>query len=191
MAGFRSFKLLIGVIRSKFIAVLLGPAGMGIAGLLTATTGMIAALTNFGLGTSAVKSIASAHGSGDAFQIAKSATIFRRLVWLTGFWGLHITLIFSPWLSQITFGNKDFTWAFIFLSVTLLINQLSTGQSVLLQGTRKISYLAQAGIIGSILGLFTTVPLYYVYGVKGIVPGIIITSITTLFITGTLPANLK
>ena len=97
---------------------------MGIAGLLTATTGMIAALTNFGLGTSAVKDIASAHGSGDEFQIAKVVTIFRRLVWLTGLLGFTITLIFSPWLSQITFGNRDFTWAFIFLSFTLLINQI-------------------------------------------------------------------
>ena len=55
--GVQFFQIIISVIRSKFVAILLGPAGMGIVGLLTATTGLVAGLTNFGLGTSAVKNI--------------------------------------------------------------------------------------------------------------------------------------
>ena len=38
---------------------------MGIAGLLTSTTGLIGGLTNFGLGTSAVRDVAAANESGD------------------------------------------------------------------------------------------------------------------------------
>ena len=52
--GVQFFQIIISVIRSKFVAILLGPAGMGVVGLLTATTGLVAGLTNFGLGTSAV-----------------------------------------------------------------------------------------------------------------------------------------
>ena len=37
--GVQFFQIIISVIRSKFVAILLGPAGMGIVGLLTATTG--------------------------------------------------------------------------------------------------------------------------------------------------------
>jgi O-antigen/teichoic acid export membrane protein len=36
------------------VAILLGPRGMGLMGMLTATTGIISSLTNFGLGTSAI-----------------------------------------------------------------------------------------------------------------------------------------
>ena len=164
--GVQVFNIIISIIRSKFVAVLLGPTGMGISGLLSATLGMITALTNFGLGTSAVKDIASAHGSGNESRISTVVYVVRRLVWLTGLLGALITLVFSKWLSQITFGNTDYTWAFIFLSITLLLNQISVGQKVLLRGMRKIGYMAQAGMIGSVLGLVTTVPLYYLFGLE-------------------------
>ena len=181
--GVQVFNILIGIIRSKFVAVLLGPTGMGIAGLLAATTGMIAGLTNFGLGTSAIKDISAAHGTGNTVRVSTVVTIFRRLVWITGLLGSIITLAFSQWLSQVTFGNKEYTYAFILISITLLLNQISTGQGVLLRGMREIGYMAKSGMIGSVLGLLTTIPLYYLYGINGIVPGIIVTSVTSLLLT--------
>lgn len=181
--GVQVFQIIIGIIRSKFVAVLLGPQGMGIAGLLQSTTGLIAGLTNFGLATSAVKDISAAHSTANALRISIVVTVFRRLVWITGLLGAIITLVFSPWLSQFAFGSKEYTYAFILVSVTLLFDQINAGQGVLLRGMRQISYMAKAGMIGSILGLFTTLPLYYFYGMKGIVPAIIITSVTSLMIS--------
>lgn len=181
--GVQVFNIAISIIRSKFVAVLLGPAGMGIMGMLQATAGMVAAITNFGLGTSAVKDISVSHATGNAIRVSTVVTVFRRLVWITGLLGAVLTLVLSPWLSQITFGNKEYVWAFIWISVTLLLNQISSGQSVLLRGTRQIKAMAQSGMIGSVLGLLTSVPLYYFFGLKGIVPGIIISAITSLIIT--------
>lgn len=177
------FQIIIQVIRSKFIAVLLGPAGMGIAGLLTSTTGLISSLTNFGLGTSAVKDVAAANATGNNNRIAIVVTVLRRWVWITGLLGAILTLFLSPWLSQLTFGNRDYTVAFIWLSVTLLFQQLSTGQQVLLQGMRKLQHLAKASMTGSLFGLFISVPIYYFYGIDGIVPAIILSSITTMFLS--------
>ena len=159
--GVQVFNIIIQIVRAKFIAVLLGPTGLGIMGLLTATLGIIGSLTNFGLSTSAVKDIATASGTGDEKRISKVVTAFSRLVWFTGTLGLIITVILSPWLSQLTFGNSDYTIAFIWLSITLLFNQLSSGQMVLLQGLRKLRYLAKANISGSAIGLIFTLPLYY------------------------------
>lgn len=189
--GVQVFNIAIAIIRSKFVAVLLGPAGMGISGLLTATTDMIAWLTNFGLSTSAVKDISAAHGTGNEIRVATIVTVFRRLVWLTGLLGAIITLVLSPWLSQISFGNGDYTWAFIWISITLLLNQISAGQGVLLRGMRQIGYMAKSGAIGSVLGLISTVPLYYFYGINGIVPGIIVTSVISLLLTWYFARKLK
>lgn len=181
--GVQVFQIIIGIIRSKFIAVLLGPLGMGISGLLTSTTGFVAALTNFGLSTSAVKDISAAHSTGNEVRLATIAKVFRRWVWVTGTMGAVLTAALSPWLSELTFGNRDYTFAFIWISITLLLNQISSGQSALLRGMRQIRYMAQAGMYGSVIGLFTTIPLYYFYGIQGIVPGIIVTAITTLSLT--------
>lgn len=181
--GAQVFQIIIAIIRSKFIAVFLGPVGMGISGLLSSTTGIIGGLTSFGLSTSAVKDIAAAHGVGNVSRLSTVAAVFKRLVWITGFLGMLLMIVLSPWLSQLTFGNKEYTLAFVFISCTLLLNQISAGQGVILRGTRQIRYSIQSGMIGSILGLITTLPLYYFYGIKGIVPGIIIASVTSLLLT--------
>lgn len=181
--GVQVFNIIIAILRSKIIAILLGPAGLGILGLLNSTTGLITLLTNFGLGTSAIRDIAAANESGDQNRISKIVSVFRRLVWITGLLGAVITFVSSSWLSELTFGNKDYTIAFMWLSCSLLFSQLTSGQKVLLQGMRKLKYLAKANMLGSFIGLVISAPLYYYYRVDGIVPAIIITSVFLLGIT--------
>ncbi|MEN6462596.1 MAG: O-antigen translocase [Syntrophomonas sp.] len=181
--GVQLFQIVISIIRSKFIAVLLGPMGMGVSGLLTSTIGLVQMLTSFGLGTSAVRDVSAAFASGNATRLFIVVTVFRRIMWVTGLLGAIITLISSPWLSELTFGNRDYSSAFMLISMTLLLNQISVGQGVLLRGTRQINSIARSGIIGSFLGLFTTIPLYYFWGIKGIVPGIIISAVTSLVVS--------
>jgi|ERR1035437_356100 O-antigen/teichoic acid export membrane protein len=178
--GVQVFNIVIQIIRSKFVAVLLGPNGMGISGLLYSTINLIKGFTDFGLGTSAVKDIAAAHGTDNKIKIATSVTVIRRLVWVTGTLGAVVTMVLSSWLSQLTFGNHNYTFAFIWISITLLLNQLSNGQIVLLRGMRRLQNLAKANLAGSTLGLIATIPLYYLWGINGIVPGIIVTSVISL-----------
>lgn len=181
--GVQVFNILISIIRSKFVALLLGPSGMGIMGLLTSTAGIIGNLTNFGLSTSAVKDVAVANNSGNHKKIEEVVTVVRRMVWITGIFGFLVMLALSSVLSQLTFGNKDYTLAFIWISVTMLFNQLSSGQLIVLQGLRKLKFLAKANLFGSFLGLFVTIPLYYIWGFDGIVPGIIGTSVISLIVS--------
>jgi O-antigen/teichoic acid export membrane protein len=154
---------------------------MGVVGLLTSSTGLITGLTNFGLGTSAVKNISEATATNDNERISTVILVMRRLLWVTGLLGALVTLIFSPLLSEFTFGNKDYTLAFVWISITLLFNQLSTGELVILQALRHLQNLAKANVYGSFVGLLITIPLYYKFGIEGIVPVIIITSFVTLF----------
>ncbi|WP_199117578.1 oligosaccharide flippase family protein [Pedobacter sp. ASV28] len=181
--GVQVFKILINIIRSKFIAVLLGPAGMGINALLTGTLGMVGALTNFGLSTSAVKNVAAANATGVDEQVSLVVAVFRKWVWITGLLGFVTTLILSPWLSELTFGNKDYTLGFALLSITLLITQISAGQGVVLRGMRKVKYMAQSDMIGAVIGLIISIPLYYFFANRGIVPAIMITAVTGLLLT--------
>jgi O-antigen/teichoic acid export membrane protein len=178
--GVQVFSIIIAIIRSKFIAVLLGPTGIGIAGLLTSATGLIEGLTSFRLGTSAIKNVSAANATGNTTRIAVIIKVFRRLIWITGILGTILTIILSPWLSRITFGNHNYTIAFIWISITLLFNQLTSGQKVVLQGLHKLKYLAKANITGNLTGLIITVPMYYIWKIDAIVPAIIISSLVSL-----------
>lgn len=181
--GAQIFGILITIVRSKFIAVFLGPAGIGINALLTSSIGVIGGLTNFGLSTSAVKNIAVAHTSGDEQRIGEVVAVFRKWVWITGMLGFIVALVMAPWLSKLAFGNNEHTWSFAFISVTLLMTQISLGQGVILRGMRRIKYMAQSSVIGGAIGLVTSVPLYYFFKSKGIVPAILVTAITALLLT--------
>ncbi|MBP8959663.1 MAG: O-antigen translocase [Bacteroidales bacterium] len=189
--GVQAFNIVISIVRSKIIAVLLGPAGMGIAGLFTSTTGLVGGITNFGLGTSAVRDVAAANESSDTGRISRVVTVFRRLVWLTGALGAVVTLVLAPWLSQLTFGSKEYTLAFRWLSVTLLFGQLASGQGVLLQGMRRLKLLARANMAGSVAGLLISVPIYYFWRIDGIVPAIIVSSVASLIIAWHFASKIK
>ena len=181
--GVQAYQILIGVIKSKFVAILLGPAGMGIQGLYQSAIQLIQSFSSLGLSQSAVRDVSEANGSGDSKRIGLTVAVVKRLVWITGLLGLVATAVLSPVLSQTTFGNYDYTIPFIFLSVILLLDQLSAGQKVVLQGMRKLKYLAKSTAIGSTVGLVVSIPLYYLFGVQGIVPTLILNSVTMLCLT--------
>jgi len=172
--GVQVFNILISIVRTKVIAVLLGSFGMGIAGLLNSAIQLISAVTNLGMDRSAVKDISSAFEEADEEKIARTIGIVKKIVWITGIVGALITIILSPLLSELAFDSKDFTFSFIWVSVALLFKQLASGNLVVLQGLRKIEYLAKANLTGSFVGLLISVPLYYYFRIDAIVPAIII-----------------
>jgi O-antigen/teichoic acid export membrane protein len=178
--GVQLIQIIAQIIRSKAIAILLGPAGIGIVGLLNSSITLVTGLTNFGLGSSAVKDIANAKGSGDSLRISTISVVLRRLILFSGLFGSLLTIIFSPWISEFTFGNRDFTIHFIWISISVFFTQVSSGQIVLIQGMRKLEYLAKANLYGSFVGLFITIPIYYKFGIEGIVPSIILSSLISL-----------
>ena len=92
--GVQIFQILIGIIRSKFIALILGPAGIGLVGLYMTATSLIQTLTGFGLSTSAVKDIAEANESDDHERISKVSSVLNKLVWITGLSGALIVVLF-------------------------------------------------------------------------------------------------
>ena len=189
--GVQVYQILVGIVKSKIIAILLGPAGMGIQGLYQSTLDLIKSASSFGLESSAVRDVSESFSSGDKSKLVKTVAILRRLVWATGLLGLLITLFFSPLLSKITFGNNDYTWGFVFLSSTLLINQICSGQRVILQGMRRLKDLAKASAIGSTIGLIVSIPIYYWLGVRGIVPTMVLTSLTAMLLSWFYSSKIK
>lgn len=178
--GVQIILIVISIIRSKFIAVLLGPFGMGIAGLITSSTSIISSLTGFGLHTSAVREVSQAHSSGDENRKDRIITVLRVLILLTGITGAIFTFSLSSYLSEWAFGNTDYSPAFKIVSVILIFNQINIGQIVLLQGTFQYKAIAKSTLYGSLLGLLFTIPLYYLCGINGIVPAIILSSLIQL-----------
>lgn len=177
--GVQVFNMLINILRGKFIAILLGPAGMGVSALLNSTVNTINQITSLGLNIGAMRDISIAHQKGDIERLSLVAKIFRRLVFMTGVVGALVSLAGSYWWSEIAFGNDDYTLAFVVLGLMLFFTALASAETALLQGTRHLRDLAQTSLLGSVVGLVIGVPMYYFFGTAGIAPAMVALALST------------
>lgn len=189
--GVQVFQIITGIIRTKFVAVLLGTAGVGIMGLFNSPLQLILSITGLGITFSAVRDISEAYGSRNTGAIERTVTTLRRWSWVAGLTGVAVTASLAPLLSKWTFGTRDYTWAFVWLSVTMFMQTISNGQKSVIQACRKMGDLAKASVYGSLAGLFTAVPLFYFFGMKGIVPSLIFTALTAQLLTWHFARKLK
>nr|WP_314896480.1 hypothetical protein [uncultured Flavobacterium sp.] len=152
--GVQFLTIIISIIRTKLIAVFIGPAGMGIVSLLNSAISIIGGVTSLGIETSGVKHISSNYKNNDLKSVSTLVAIVKKLALATGILGCIVAIIFSRWLSQLTFGNSNHTFSFVFISITLLFRQLMIGQLVVLQGLRRMKLLAKANFTEIYLGCY-------------------------------------
>lgn len=170
-----AFNVLINILRGKFVALFLGPEGMGISSLFTASSNTIQQTASLGLNLAMVKEVAAT--KEDKESLSHVLTVAIRLIILTSLLGSIICFCLSPWLSDWSFGNHSYTMNFMALSIFVFFSIGSAGYLSLLQGMGEVKRLTKSSLIGGIIGLFCGVPLYYFLGDKGIVPAMIILSV--------------
>ena len=175
--GVQVFQILVALVRGKFVALLLGPAGMGIASLYTTAANTLQQLASLGLNLAIVKEVAAT--KDDPQKSATTFSIARRLVRVSAIAGAIVCLLMSPMLSEWTFGDDSHTFGFMLLSVMLFFAIAGAGELSLLQGLHEVKRLSKASIVGGVTGLVVGVPLYYFLGNAGIVPAMIALSVTT------------
>ena len=156
------------MVRTKLVAVLLGPSGVGLVGLYMSATGLVGTLAGLGIGSSGVREVAEATGSGDAVLVARTVKTLRRASWVTGIFGWLLTAALSYPLSQWTFNSAERIWAIALLGVTVFFGSVSGGQSALLQGTRRIGDLARINVLSVLVGTVVAVVFYAWLGERGI-----------------------
>lgn len=172
--------VLISMVKTKFVAILLGPAGVGLMGMLVQITGLITTVSGMGLASSGVRQVAEAVGTGDDEQIALTVKTLRRTVWLTGSAGMLVMILACVPISMITFDSTDYALSIAFLGITILLAAVTSGQACILQGTRRIADLAKTSIIGAANGMLISIPCFYLLGEQGIVVSLILCAIASL-----------
>ena len=147
---------------------------MGINAILQSSITSISNFSSFGIFQSAVRDISQAYESGDEKKLSRVKTIFERLVWFTGILGTLICIASAPFLSKFAFGSTEYTWSFILLSISVLLMALANAKTVILQGTRNLSYLAKSSVFGAFFSLAIGIPLYYYLKINGIALALVI-----------------
>lgn len=175
--GVQVFNILISAIRIKFVAVILGPTGMGIAGLYNSASLTIQQFASLGLNMAVVKEIGQTKDNDT--RLADVWASIRPLLLISAMLGALACLLIPGLLSSITFGNNDQTGGFMLLSAAVFFSIAGSALMSVLQGLHAIKPLSKASVIGSIVGLIIGVPLYWLLGTAGIVPAMVVLSLST------------
>jgi PST family polysaccharide transporter len=181
IGGASAVNMLLGIVRTKVLAVLIGTEGMGLFGAFNSVTGLVSSITGMGITSSGVRQIAEAVGTNDEDRVARTVFTLRRTAFVLGLAGMVVLLAFARPISRITFGSSDHSLELALLSVTVLLTSISGGQTALVQGMRRIRDLAALNIWGAALGTVTSIAVIYVFRRNGIALFLIAVSVFAIF----------
>lgn len=172
--GVQVLSILVGMVRNKLVALILGPMGMGLLALFSSTIKLVGDSTNLGLSISAVRNMSGAYDCGDNERLLHSINVFRHWCLLTSLFGLLVCVLLSPLLSWFMFSFGDHTLHFALLAPVVALTTFSTGELAILKATRRLRDIAENSVYAMIVTLFVSVPIYYFFGVKGIIPSLLL-----------------
>ena len=178
MGGSSVINTLLGIVRTKIVALLLGPSGLGLTGIYMTITSLVTTISGLGIRESGVRQIAGALGSGDHAKISRTVLTVRRIALLSGSAGLCLLLFLSSSVSRLSFGNSDHVGDLAVLSVTIFFAAVTASQTALIQGMRRIKDLAKVSMLGAFFGTVFSVPVIYFFGERGIASYLLIVSAT-------------
>lgn len=173
IGGSQVVNIAIRIVRTKAMAVLLGPAGVGLMGVYESIANLAQSIAGMGVNSSGVRQIAEAVGTGETERIARTVVVLRRSAVFLGILGAVLLVVFSRQVSTLTFGNDQHTAAVALLSLAVFFGLVSGGQGALIQGMRRISDLARMGVLGTLFGTIISIPVVYFMGERGVVPSLV------------------
>ncbi len=177
--GVQGLNILINLLRAKLAAMLLGPAGIGLNSIYNETREFIHTTTNLGMDQSGTREIARHMGTQ---KLVDSVTLTRSWIMVLAIFGMMATVIFAYPLSWILFSDDEHIWQMILLSPAVAFSTLSCGELTILRGLQKLKILATVSVIGVFVGIVTTIPLYYFWGMDSIVPALVLLTLCLMLI---------
>lgn len=195
--GVQGMNIAIGIVRTKLVAVLLGPNGMGIVSLYNSAIQMMQNLTNLGLDKSGVPVVStefaddgksgeteSARDDHSTPQPRHSALcMFRSLVVMAAILALVCGVALSWLLSLIAFGDTSRTLHFIVLSPVASLLIMAGGEVLVLKAARRLKTVAVLSLWNVVLALIISVPLFYIWGARAIIPSLVVTALIQMLMT--------
>lgn len=166
IGGASFINIAFGIIRVKVLAVLLGPAGVGVMGLYQSILNTASTMAGAGLAGSGVRQLAVNQGDE-----VTQAIVRRALFWLSILLGLLggviLWLIREP-VAILIFEDamqaKDVGW----LGIGVFLSVLAASYTAFLQGLRRIGDVARVNVVSSFVGSVVGISSILWLGYEGI-----------------------
>lgn len=174
IGGASVINILIGLVRTKIIAVLLGPSGIGLVSLYTALMSTATVAASMGIGTIGTRQIAEALSQEDerALSVVRRAmlwgSLFLASVGAIVVWSLREVLAIQ------VLGGAEHASIIGWLSIGVALSVAGASQGALIQGMRRIGDMARLSVYGSALNTALGLALLWQWGQAGLVAYVLI-----------------
>ena len=181
--GVQGVILIVGLVRNKLIALILGAGGMGFNALLTSVQTFASQVTNLGISFGAVPRLSELYEEGSEEQLSFYIQVIRLWSLMAALLGMVFCVIVSPLMNDLTFtwGNHTLHYAALAFSVALLA--VSFGETAILKATRRLRSLANIQVVTVVVSLVLSLPLYFYLRHSGVLPAIVLTTLVSLSVT--------
>lgn len=179
----QGLNILIGIIRNKFVAMILGPDGMGLTSLFTSSLSLISNSTNLGLPISGVRHLSNAYETKNKYEIERLIVLLRSWTLFTALLGMFVCVLVAPFLDKFSFTWGDHTIHFMLLSPIVGLMAITAGETTILKATRNLKPLAILSLFNIILSLSISVPLFYIFKEAAIIPSIFVLALIQMLLT--------
>lgn len=176
--------MLIGFVRAKFLALSLGPDGVGI--FSQATTFFQSAETICGLGISLgiTKYVSEAWKSRD-FGSAKDIILSSFRLQSAAFAVFFVlAAVFAPGISRFVFSSSEYAWSIAVLSFAVIFSIFLISTESVLLGAGRADIFSSARIIYAIAGIILLVAAVGFAGLPGSIFYIAANAILAIVVTG-------
>lgn len=173
IGGSSALSIVIGVVRVKVVAVLLGPSGIGLLGIYQNIMGVASTVAGCGMSNSGVRQLAASHDDAEVLTAVRRALLLANI--LLGLVGMGaVWLLREPiatWAFDGAIATGDVGW----LGLGVLMSLVATSQTTLLQGLRRIGDLARVTVISALISSAVGIAIVYALGEAGLVWFVIVT----------------
>jgi O-antigen/teichoic acid export membrane protein len=166
VGGSSLVSMLIGIVKVKALAVLLGPAGVGLMGIYQNVVSVGSTVASLGIAESGVRQLALAPADAAATRAVGRALWLSSLV--LGMVGIAVMWILRADLSRLLFGGETHARAMAWLGIAVFVSLVSVSQTCVLQGLRRIGDLARVRIASAVFGAIAGVLLIWVWRDDGV-----------------------
>jgi PST family polysaccharide transporter len=176
LGGAQVINLAAAFIRAKLVAQLLGPAGVGLSGLLGAFNGNVSIVASWGIGASGVRVIASASEKEKESRRAAVSLFGQRLAWIGG---MAAIVLFWP-ACYATFSSAEYAPEFFIASLAIPCLIAGSTWNSILQAEGHINSLARTQAWTALICLSLGLSMINWLGTIGLA--------ISIFITAAVPA---
>lgn len=181
IGGAQAINVLANLVRMKVLAILLGPTGVGLAGLYTSLVQTGSTVAAMGLNTAGTRQIAAANGDGDGdagrVDRARQALFWATIVLAMG--GGAVFWLARHQLAALALDDPSQGDELGWLAVAVALTVASGSQAALLAGLRRIGDLARLQIASGVSSALLGTAAVWFWGLQGIVALVLVGPLVT------------